>query len=70
MALTFTFDGKTIKFNEVPYSGDVVKENSKYMIQRYESGKAVGEKTELIKVKSIDEATQAFYTLVAAKQRK
>lgn len=70
MALTFTFDGKTMKFNEVPYSGDIYKENGKYMIQRYENEQAVGEKTDLIKVKSIDEATQAFYTLVAAKQRK
>lgn len=69
-AVTFTFDGKTMKFNEVPYSGDIYKENGKYMIQRYENEQAVGEKTDLIKVKSIDEATQAFYTLVAAKQRK
>lgn len=70
MGMTFTFDGKTMKFEEKPYSGDITKENSKYMIQRYENEQAVGEKTDLIKVKSIDEATQAFYTLVAAKQRK
>lgn len=68
--VTFTFDGKTMKFKEKPYSGDITKENGKYMIQRYENGQAVGEKTELIKVKSTDEALQAFYTLVAAKQRK
>ncbi len=65
---TYTFDGKTIKFNEVPYSGDVTKENGKYMIQRYKEGEPVGGKTDLIKVKSTDEALQAFYTLVAAKQ--
>ena len=45
-------------------------ENLHELIQRYENGQAVGEKTELIKVKSTDEALQAFYTLVAAKQSK
>lgn len=66
--MTFTFDGKTMKFEEKPYSGDITKENGKYMIQRYENGQAVGGKTDLIKVKSSDEAAQAFFQLIETRR--
>jgi hypothetical protein len=65
--LGYTFDGRTIVILNTQMSADVFRGNSNYFIQRYENGKVVGSLTQLVRVKSQDEAAGVFTKLIAEK---